>query len=113
MDVASGSVDAVAASLVLCSVPNVEKTLAEVKRVLRPGGRFVFIEHVAAEKGTFQRRMQKLIAPINRVLGDGCQLDREIWRDIFAAGFGEVAIEHVPLPLWLGGPHIAGYAIKA
>jgi len=112
MDVASDSVDAVAGSLVLCSVPDVARALGEVKRVLRPGGRFVFIEHVAADRDTWARRTQKWIAPINRVFGDGCRHDRDIWRDIFVAGFAEVRIERIELPLWLGGPHIAGYAVK-
>jgi SAM-dependent methyltransferase len=112
IDLPSESVDAVASSLVLCSVRDVGKALAEVKRVLRPGGRFVFIEHVAADRGTWTRRLQKVIAPVNRVLGDGCHLERETWRDIYAAGFSEVAMENLELPLWLGGPHVAGYAIK-
>ena len=113
LDIPSGSVDAVAASLVLCSVRDVEKTLAEVKRVRRPGGRFVFIEHVAAKEGSLTRRLQKIAAPLSRFFADGCHLDRDTWRDIYKAGFSEVAIEHVDLPLRLGGPHIAGYAIKA
>ena len=112
IDLPSGSVDAVAASLVLCSVPDVGKALAEVKRVLRSGGRFVFIEHVAAEEGSLTRRLQKLAAPLNRFLADGCDVERETWRDIYKAGFAEVAMEHLDLPLWLGGPHVAGYAIK-
>ena len=52
LPVADQSVDAVISSLVLCSVRDPEATLREVRRVLRPGGRFVFVEHVVAPHGT-------------------------------------------------------------
>ncbi len=55
LDVADASVDAVVSTLVLCSVNDQQATLAEVLRVLRPGGRFVFVEHVAAPQEYFER----------------------------------------------------------
>lgn len=52
------SVDAVVSTIVLCSVADQDRALAEVVRVLRPGGRLVFFEHVAAPRGTWRRRAQ-------------------------------------------------------
>ncbi|HEY1919716.1 MAG TPA: class I SAM-dependent methyltransferase [Streptosporangiaceae bacterium] len=84
------SVDAVAATLVLCSVADQDRTLAEVRRVLRPGGTFAFVEHVAAPAGTWSRRLQRCAAPFTRLFDHGCNPARETWRAIEAAGFGEV-----------------------
>jgi len=55
---ADASVDAVAGTFVLCSVRDVRAALAEIRRVLRPGATFVFLEHVAAPAGTRTRRLQ-------------------------------------------------------
>jgi SAM-dependent methyltransferase len=85
------SVDAVAATLVLCSVADQGRALAEVRRVLRPGGRFVFFEHVAAPAGTWSRRAQRCWAPLSRLLDAGCDPGRDTWRAIEAAGFREVS----------------------
>jgi ubiquinone/menaquinone biosynthesis C-methylase UbiE len=84
------SVDAVAATLVLCSVADQGRVLAEVRRVLRPGGRFVFFEHVAAPAGTWSRRLQRCWAVLSRRLDAGCDPGRDTWRSIEAAGFREV-----------------------
>src|SRR5690606_22821288 len=57
------SMDAVVSTLVLCSVRDVRASLAEIRRVLRPGGRYVFIEHVAAPAGSGLRRWQNWLQP--------------------------------------------------
>lgn len=107
--------DAVVSTLVLCSVQNVPRALAEILRVLKPGGRFVFIEHVAAPPGTPLRHMQGWLRPLFRVFADGCHLDRETWAEIERAGFAEVKMEHFdgPLPIALARPHVSGIARKA
>ncbi len=107
-----GSIDAVVASLVLCSVPDVDQTLAEVFRVLKPGGSFVFVEHVAAPEGSWLRRFQKGLRPLWGKIGDGCQLDRPTGDHLLRAGFFEVNIERFSAPVPLVSPHIAGTAIK-
>lgn len=112
LPVADASVDAVVSTLVLCSVRDLDGVLAEVMRVLRPGGRFVFFEHVAAPVGTRQRRVQQVVRPFWQVIADGCQTDRETWLAIERAGFAEVQIEHFQMPVGLVGPHIAGVAIR-
>ena len=83
------SVDAVAGTRVLCSVADQAMVLAQVRRVLRPGGQFVFFEHVAAPRGTASRGLQRCCAPLSRRLA-GCDLARETWRAIAAAGFRDV-----------------------
>lgn len=111
---ADGSVDAVISTLVLCSVDDPARVLREVRRVLRPGGRFVFLEHVAAPTGTPLRLLQRLARPVWRFLADGCRPDRETERDLRAAGFRSVDLEAWRLPwrvsLGVVAPHVAGVA---
>jgi ubiquinone/menaquinone biosynthesis C-methylase UbiE len=106
----TASVDAVVATLVLCSVDDVAAALGEIRRVLKPGGRFVFIEHVAAAPGTLRRRLQRWVRPFWRAIGDGCHPDRETLRAIRAAGFDRVEAEEFRVPAGLVAPHVAGTA---
>lgn len=93
-----GSCDVVVTTLVLCSVADPRALLAEVRRVLRPGGRFLFLEHVAAERGSRTRRRQERLTPLWSFLADGCHLDRETERHVRAAGFARVEVEPFALP---------------
>jgi ubiquinone/menaquinone biosynthesis C-methylase UbiE len=81
------SFDAVVSTLVLCSVPDPDRSLAEIRRVLRPGGRFVFIEHVAAEDRPSRLRWQRRIEPLWVRLADGCHLTRKTDQSMLRAGF--------------------------
>jgi len=69
LPIADESVDAVISTLVLCCVVSQRCALQEVLRVLRPGGRLLFIEHVAAPQGSWLRRMQNLLTPFWKQLG--------------------------------------------
>jgi SAM-dependent methyltransferase len=110
---ADESVDAVVSTLVLCSVANPAATMQEILRVLKPGGRFAFIEHVAAEQGSRLRTWQDRLQPLWTPLADGCHPNRETWTTISHAGFAHVDIEHYhSLGSSLAAPHIAGTAIK-
>lgn len=113
MDVADGVADFVVATLVLCSVHDQSAALREVLRVLKPGGKFLFVEHVAAPPGTRLRRWQRRLRAVWRAIGDGCTLDRETWASIERAGFRRCDIEHFAADnLAIVQPHIAGIAIK-
>jgi SAM-dependent methyltransferase len=106
------SVDAVICTLVLCTVEDQAAALAEVHRILRPGGRFVFIEHVGSGPGPL-RALQGLVRRPWRYVFDGCCLDRDTAGTIAAAGFADVQIEHdrlggVFVPVW---PQISGVAV--
>jgi SAM-dependent methyltransferase len=109
---ADGSMDAVVSTHVLCSVHDLEGALAEVRRVLKPGGKLVFLEHVAAAPHTGLRRVQNTLRPLWKVVGDGCHPNRETWRAIEQAGFREVQIEHYRIDAPIVSPHIAGYAVN-
>ena len=79
------SVDAVVVSLVLCTVHDVARTLAEVRRVLKPGGTFVFIEHVRS--GGVMGRLQDLSQPVYGWTAGGCHWNRRTEEAIGDAGF--------------------------
>jgi len=112
-----GSVDAVIASLVLCSVGSVEAALGEAHRILRTGGELRLYEHVAAEDGRLARR-QHMLAPLWSRFGGGCRPDRDPLAHIDEAGFTVTEAEHFdfcPGPRWMFGlvsPHLLTVATK-
>ena len=110
LPVATGGADAVVSTLVLCSVEDVGAALSEVRRVLRPGGRFVFVEHVAAPPRSALRLAQRALRRPWGWVADGCRPDRETGRRICEAGFESVQIERFTAPLGLAAPHVAGVA---
>ncbi len=81
------SFDAVVCSLVLCSVPDQAAALAQIRRVLKPGGRLVFLEHVLAEGKPNRLKWQRRIEPVWKHLMGNCHLTRRTEAAIEAAGF--------------------------
>jgi ubiquinone/menaquinone biosynthesis C-methylase UbiE len=105
------SFDSVASTLTLCSMQDPVLALDEIRRVLRPGGQFLFLEHVAAAAGSQLRRRQRLLRPVFRCLA-GCTPDRDTGSLIRAARFSSVEMEQFVLPLPIVGPHICGRAVR-
>jgi SAM-dependent methyltransferase len=113
LGVADGSVDAVVSTLVLCSVKDPSAVVREILRVLKPGGKYVFVEHVAAPAGTWLRRIQDFIQPAWTFFADGCHPNRETWATLKEAGFARVDYQQFRAPAGLAAPHIAGEAVKS
>jgi ubiquinone/menaquinone biosynthesis C-methylase UbiE len=109
-----GSLDAVVSTLVLCTVKNPGAALHEARRVLRPGGRLAFIEHVAAPVGSTRSKLQKVVQPIWGPIADGCHLTRDTEQSILDAGFRmeSIAREEIPTPFLLIRPSIRGIAVS-
>ncbi len=114
IDLPDGSVDAVISSLVLCTVPDPERVLAEVRRVLRPGGRYVFLEHVAAPEGTVFRRIQRAVRRPWTWFFEGCSCERDLQTVIETSGFTGTTVETYTLrsPFLPANTQIAGEATK-
>ena len=93
---ADDSFDVVIASMVFCTIPDVETSLSEVARVLRPGGEFRFFEHVLDDG--WRARVQSLIAPLWKRVAGGCHLTRQT-ASVFAAdrSFDIVEIDRMNL----------------
>ena len=112
LPLADASADAVVSTLVLCSVDEVQGVLAEIRRVLKPGGRFVFVEHVAAPEASRLRRWQRRLRRPWGAVADGCRPDQDTLSLIRSAGFASVEAETFRLRAGLVAPHIAGVAVR-
>jgi len=108
------SFDCVVTSLVCCSINDLEAGLHEIRRVLRSGGMFIFMEHVAAESGSSRRRWQNRINPLWRRMMGNCHLNRETEQAILATGFEITRIERESMRkvLPIVRPTIRGIATK-
>lgn len=84
---ADDTFDVAVTTLVLCTVPDPEAALGEVRRVLKPGGTLLFMEHVAAEDRPDRLKWQRRIDPIWKRVAGGCRLTRRTADTIAAAGF--------------------------
>jgi ubiquinone/menaquinone biosynthesis C-methylase UbiE len=91
------SFDTAVCTLVLCTVTDPERALAELERVLKPGGRLLFLEHVRSEDPRVAK-WQDRIAPAWRKIGHGCNCNRATPDRIRRSRFGDVQIEEGELP---------------
>ena len=105
------SFDSVVTTLVLCMVSDLRQVVEEARRVLRPGGSFLFYEHVVSENPR-RRWVQDRANPCWRFLTTGCNLNRDISAAIHAAGFRQVELTRFNLSVGLPAtlPNIVGLA---
>src|SRR5205814_8942180 len=99
-----GSFDSVVSTFTLCTIPEPHAALVQMRRVLKPTGRFYFLEHGRSEEPRVQRWQDRLNG-VQRCLGGGCNLNRQIDRLIADAGFALETIEKY----YAKGPKIAAY----
>jgi ubiquinone/menaquinone biosynthesis C-methylase UbiE len=107
------SFDTVVTLAVLCSVEDPERALAETRRVLKPGGRFIFLEHVRSDEPELARWQDRLDRPWGWVAG-GCHPNRRTLEAIEGAGFDVVELERRDLPdiPRLVKPNVLGLAAR-
>lgn len=96
------SFDTVLSTFSFCSIPDPAAALAEVRRVLRPGGEFLFCEHCAAPQPSV-RRVQFWLTPLWRHVAGGCHLDRDFPAMIRDGGFQAdyLSADYMGFPRWL------------
>jgi ubiquinone/menaquinone biosynthesis C-methylase UbiE len=87
------SFDVVVSTLVLCTVDDVPRALRELHRVLRPGGKLLFIEHVRSDDEKLARTQDRML-PINVRIGHGCHPNRRTLDSIRDAGLEVTSLEH-------------------
>jgi len=86
------SIDTVVTTWTLCSIPNAVGALQEMRRVLKPGGQLLFVEHGLSPEESVQK-WQNRLTPVWKRIGGGCHLNRPIRVLIESAGFGIVRLE--------------------
>ena len=107
LPVADESVDHVLSTWTLCTIADAMRALGEVRRVLRPGGAFRFVEHgLAPDSGV--ARLQQLLTPLQRRAFGGCHLDRRIDRLVAAAGLELTRLD----TYYMKGPRALGYTFE-
>jgi len=89
--------DTVVTTMTLCSIPDIASALAEIRRALKPEGRFVFFEHGRSDDPKVARR-QDLFNPIQRIIGAGCNMNRRIDELIENAGFEITTLDRFLAP---------------
>jgi ubiquinone/menaquinone biosynthesis C-methylase UbiE len=114
LPVADGSFDFVVTSLVCCSFRNLEAGLLEIYRILKPGGKLVFLEHVAADEGCRKRAWQEFFNPLWRRVMGNCNLNRDIESAIVSTGFriAQIKRESMCTSVTIVQPTIRGIAEK-
>jgi ubiquinone/menaquinone biosynthesis C-methylase UbiE len=112
LPMADGTFHTVVSTWTLCSIKQVETAISEIYRVLKPGGKFLFIEHGLSNEPNIQTWQHRL-TPIQKVIGDGCHLDRPI-RLLIAKQFSNLDIQefYSPDTPKIGGYFYQGIAIK-
>jgi ubiquinone/menaquinone biosynthesis C-methylase UbiE len=108
LPVADASFDSVVSTFTLCTIPDVAGALAEMRRALKPEGRFHFVEHGHADDPRVARWQDRLNGFEQKVFG-GCHLNRDISELIRQAGFDIERLDHAYLK---GAPKFAGFLYR-
>ncbi len=103
----AASIDTVVFTFVLCSVRNVAAALAETRRVLKPGGRLLVLEH-SRDPDARVARWQERVQPVWGALLAGCQLVRDVPNELQRAGFDVEGVRDEVLPL----PRIVRHGVR-
>ena len=103
----SASIDHVLTTWTLCSIPDVDRALSEIRRVLRPGGSFHFVEHGRSPDRTVAGWQDRL-TPVQRRLAGGCRLNRPIDELVVNSGLELIRMENY----YLKGPRPFGYMFE-
>jgi SAM-dependent methyltransferase len=113
IDLPDNSADAVISSLVLCTMTDPAQVIAEIRRILRPGGLYSFIEHVVAPSGTPTRWVQHALRRPWTWVFEGCSCERDLASAIKSAGFSECTVSpyRIHSPFLPFNTHIAGQAV--
>lgn len=104
----AGRFDYAVSTWTLCTIPDVAAALREVHRVLRPGGRFLFVEHGLAPDADVRRRQRRLRGVV-RFLGNGCTLDRDI---VGLLGASPLRVERCEAFYLPHTPRVGGYTYR-
>jgi ubiquinone/menaquinone biosynthesis C-methylase UbiE len=107
LPVGEASLDSVLSTWTLCTIPDAARALAEITRVLRPGGAFCFVEHGLAPDARVARLQQQL-TPFQRRAFGGCHLDRRIDRLVIAAGLVLTRLD----TYYMKGPRALGFTFE-
>jgi SAM-dependent methyltransferase len=108
LELPTAEFDSVLSTWTLCTIPNMGAALAEIRRVLKPGGSFHFIEHGHAPDERVAR-IQARLEPLNKRLAGGCHLTRRIPDDIERAGFD---IQKIDTYYFRGEPKPMGFTYE-
>ncbi|MEO1374978.1 MAG: class I SAM-dependent methyltransferase [Cyanobacteria bacterium J06635_10] len=107
LPMADNRFDSVLSTWTLCSIKKVEQAVKEINRVLKPGGKFFFIEHGLSNEASIQV-WQNRLTPVQKIIGDGCHLNRNI-RQIVEQQFERVKLEEFYIEKT---PKVVGYMYK-
>lgn len=106
LPLADAEFDTVVCTWTLCSIPNPYRAVAELRRVLKPGGELLFIEHGRSDEPHIAR-WQSRVEPLWKVIGGGCHLTRRVDDLLQTAGFGLEQLTTGYLP----GPKVAAFML--
>jgi len=100
-----GTFDTVVSTFAMCSIPNASEALAQIHRVLKPGGRLLFLEHGLSPDPRVQTWQHRL-TPISKIIGGGCHLNRDIPKLVQTQPFNMQALDQFYLER---APRVAGF----